>query len=231
MKPPEFRKGNASIRNALNLIVEYSKKHGVNPAGLPGWSQSADGWVPPLGGPASSDAVRQWQIRLRTEGEGEDPEVIAEIRGGGLYGLGFSGFNLGDYFDNIDWQPDEWIEISNRLGFSNSQNNNVWLKLLVRVVGAPFTYYSSPDQVETIWLPTQVDEASVELHFTVVGDSIPEVIQPTINSQTGESVVEGEYYLRIGEVSIEDNSFSNDFLGPLGIGWCPPSGPYLVQLT
>lgn len=231
MKPPEFKKGNASIRHALSEVVEYARKHGVNPAGAPGWSVSADGWVPPGGGTGQRPAPRQWQLRLSIDGEGEDGERIAEIRGGALYGLEFAGFNLGDYFDAIDWQPDEWIKISDESGFDKSKNNNVWLKLLVKVEGAPYTYYSSPDQVETIWLPSQVDEAKVELHFTEVGETNPEVIVPTIDSQTGEPVVEGEYYLRIGEVSIEGNSFSNDFIGPLAIGWCPPSGPYLVQLT
>lgn len=46
-KPPEFNGGNGSFRKALNAVVAYARRHGVNPRGLPGWSQTPDGWMPP----------------------------------------------------------------------------------------------------------------------------------------------------------------------------------------
>jgi hypothetical protein len=226
MKPPEYKTGNASFRKALNEIVAFARRHGLNPAGAPGWRESADGWVPP-GGIVDGEVAdpRQWQLKIGKENP-EDEEPKAQIRGGALYGLGFSGFNLGEFFDDLEWAADEWITLDDATG-----DAQVWLKLFVKVVGAPFTYYSSPDQVETVYLPAQVDESRVELFFDEVGDDPPEPIEPTIDPETGESDVEGEYYLRIGTVNVEGRSYSNDFLGPLGIGWCPPSGPYLVELT
>lgn len=45
---PTFTGGNKSFGAALNKTVEALWRHGLNPAGMPGWSESADGWVPPV---------------------------------------------------------------------------------------------------------------------------------------------------------------------------------------
>lgn len=45
---PTFTGGNKSICAALNKAVEALWRHGLNPAGMPGWSESADGWVPSM---------------------------------------------------------------------------------------------------------------------------------------------------------------------------------------
>ena len=45
---PRFSSGNASFRHALNPVVAFARRHGVNPKGRTGWSQTADGWVPPV---------------------------------------------------------------------------------------------------------------------------------------------------------------------------------------
>jgi hypothetical protein len=60
---PTFKGGNISIASALNRLANALWRHGVNPAGRPGWSESADGWVPPVvfeGGGESS--VFPWGI-------------------------------------------------------------------------------------------------------------------------------------------------------------------------
>jgi hypothetical protein len=44
---PRFTGGNKSFGAALNRTIESLWRHGLNPAGMPGWSESADGWVPP----------------------------------------------------------------------------------------------------------------------------------------------------------------------------------------
>jgi hypothetical protein len=45
---PTFTGGNKSFGAALNRTIESLWRHGLNPAGMPGWSESADGWVPPV---------------------------------------------------------------------------------------------------------------------------------------------------------------------------------------
>lgn len=45
---PRFTGGNKSFGAALNRTIESLWRHGLNPAGMPGWSESADGWVPPV---------------------------------------------------------------------------------------------------------------------------------------------------------------------------------------
>jgi hypothetical protein len=61
---PTFTGGNKSIGAALNKTVEALWRHGLNPAGMPGWSESADGWVPP---PVFSDPAKlifPWDLRV-----------------------------------------------------------------------------------------------------------------------------------------------------------------------
>lgn len=67
---PTFKGGNMSIASALNRLSTSLWRHGVNPAGRPGWSESADGWVPPVvfGGELAS--VDNWDIILDPDLEG-----------------------------------------------------------------------------------------------------------------------------------------------------------------
>jgi len=46
---PQFSKGNKWIVDAINKVIAYARGHGVNPAGVPGWSWTVDGWQPPRG--------------------------------------------------------------------------------------------------------------------------------------------------------------------------------------
>lgn len=71
MKPPTFTKGNTSIRSALNQAIEYARKHGVNPGGLPGWSQSADGWRPPPMSQSSVTGPVVWELKIEDAEAGE----------------------------------------------------------------------------------------------------------------------------------------------------------------
>lgn len=71
MKPPIFTKGNASIKSALNQAIEYARKHGVNPGGLPGWSQSADGWRPPPMSQSSVAAAVVWELKIEDAANGQ----------------------------------------------------------------------------------------------------------------------------------------------------------------
>jgi hypothetical protein len=63
-KKPTFANGNKSFGAALNKTVESLWRHGLNPAGMPGWSESADGWVPP---PVFSDPAKlivPWDLTI-----------------------------------------------------------------------------------------------------------------------------------------------------------------------
>jgi len=69
IKPPVFQFGNKSFARALNLLAQFAKQCGVNPAGRPGWAWSADGWVPPYA-PTSSISAGRWDlIAAETDGE------------------------------------------------------------------------------------------------------------------------------------------------------------------
>jgi hypothetical protein len=64
MKAPVFSGGNKWFAKALNLVVEYSKRHGVNPAGRAGWSQTADGWMPPRIAASEITASLAWTLNV-----------------------------------------------------------------------------------------------------------------------------------------------------------------------
>ena len=59
---PTFTGGNESFGAALNKTVEALWRHGLNPAGMPGWSESADGWVPPPVFAADGSALTAFDI-------------------------------------------------------------------------------------------------------------------------------------------------------------------------
>lgn len=156
------------------------------------------------------DGLRQWTIRVVDEGAGP----VAQIRSGTLTGLGLSGY-LGT------WVADAWNTIT--------MDRNVWLKLTFSVEGLAHTYYSAPGDVETVYIPAAVVDASAELHYTTLGAADPTHTDPTINPTTGAPVTDGVYYFRIGSSS--SSAPANDYLGPLLCGWCPPESPWVVQAT
>lgn len=63
--PPNFRKGNQAFASALNEVSEYSRRHGLNPAGRTGWIESADGWIPPVfRSSALADSEVPWLLNV-----------------------------------------------------------------------------------------------------------------------------------------------------------------------
>lgn len=43
---PKFSQGNRHFADALNEVVDYAKRHGLNPKGVPGYTETPDGWMP-----------------------------------------------------------------------------------------------------------------------------------------------------------------------------------------
>lgn len=159
----------------------------------------------PLGGAPP----KQWQLRHTTESE-----TGAQIRSGTLTGLGLDGY-LGS------WDADTWYDVT--------MDRQIWLKLTVEVSGAPYIYASSATTMDTVWLPSHVSDSSAELHYTALGVDAPASATPTVDPDGGGPVSPGVYYFRIGAVSAA--AAINDYIGPLGIHWCPPDSPSLVALV
>ena len=61
MKRPEFKSGNKWMVEALNLVVQYAERTGVNPGGRPGWNETAQGWLPPKVG-VGGFAIDAWDL-------------------------------------------------------------------------------------------------------------------------------------------------------------------------
>jgi hypothetical protein len=62
MKRPEFKSGNKWMVEALNLVVQYAERTGVNPGGRPGWNETAQGWLPPKVGVGEGFAIDAWDL-------------------------------------------------------------------------------------------------------------------------------------------------------------------------
>jgi hypothetical protein len=58
----EFKSGNKWFVDALNKVVSYARGHGVNPAGVPGWSWTVDGWKPPRARAGEETQPKTWAI-------------------------------------------------------------------------------------------------------------------------------------------------------------------------
>jgi hypothetical protein len=71
MKPPEFKGGNKWFAKALNLVVSYARRHGVNPAGVAGWSETADGWMPPRNAASEIALSLPWKMTVINAEAGE----------------------------------------------------------------------------------------------------------------------------------------------------------------
>ena len=208
MNKPNFSKGNKSFIEAANTLADYAQSVGVNPGGAPGWVHTPTGWQPP--GSANDFETRQW--RLRVAGDEESP--IAQVWPGTVYGLG-----LGGYIDEMT--PDEWLEVT--------YGKSYWLKFEITISGSPYTYYLSDGTAETIYIPDQVDSVSATLEERDIDETGPAGQAPTVDGDDGSSTQTGIYWFRLGVVG--DEVVRNDYLGPLGIAWCPPNSATLTELT
>jgi len=209
MEYPRFKLGNKFFAAALNQVVAYARRHGVNPASRPGWSASADGWIPPDIRP-DSDRRKQWRLRRRTV-DGED---VGEVRSGTVSGLGATGFPLG-------WVGGEWNEIE--LG------KEVWLRVTFDPTSEIRTYYTDENTSENIYVMSGGENAVADLVFRNPG-SPPTDVQPIINLDTGNVVTAGVYHALIGAL-IDGQRPVNDYIGPLAIKFCPPNSFAIYQLT
>ena len=79
--PIEFKSGNKWFVDALNKLVKYARGHGVNPAGVPGWSWTVDGWQPPRAKGGGDGLSRLDLIAGEAEGSRKlrEPLIVAGI--------------------------------------------------------------------------------------------------------------------------------------------------------
>ena len=68
---PQFASGNAAFAQALNQVVEYARRHGINPGGRPGWNETPDGWMPPLFRSGADSLFLTWNLQVTDAGAGK----------------------------------------------------------------------------------------------------------------------------------------------------------------
>jgi hypothetical protein len=99
----EFRKGNKWFVDALNAVIKYARGHGVNPAGVPGWSWTVDGWKPPRGKGGGDGLSRLDIVAGVTEGTKKlrEPMILA--------GINDLHTSLEITNDEVTLAPDSWL--------------------------------------------------------------------------------------------------------------------------
>lgn len=79
MNAPIFKTGNASFKKALNQVVDFAKRNGVNPRGLAGWSETPDGWRPPVSTASGKAGFELWKLAIKDATAGEVSIECASI--------------------------------------------------------------------------------------------------------------------------------------------------------
>jgi hypothetical protein len=63
-KRPKFKSGNKSFIAALNAVLQFAEKHGINPGGRPGWVETEKGWMPPYIKATSEFGGSVWTLNV-----------------------------------------------------------------------------------------------------------------------------------------------------------------------
>ena len=154
---PTFTGGNKSFGAALNKTVEALWRHGLNPAGMPGWSESADGWVPPPVFDAESPFL-PWSILSRGNGH-------VAIQVGTIY-KSFGSLAEEDIFEIIDFDIE--FELSDStviyLELDNLATPTITLKAGAAWDDFPSTFKLSTEGV------VKAEKAFFRLWHAVVGE-------------------------------------------------------------
>lgn len=61
---PKYSSGNASFASALNTVLRFAEKHGLNPGGRPGWVETEKGWMPPYIDPSAIAGGTIWTLNI-----------------------------------------------------------------------------------------------------------------------------------------------------------------------
>lgn len=206
---PKFNKGNKSWINALNDVVKYAKEHGVHPGGRKGWQHTPHGWMPPPDD-EETPPILQWQLRHHIA-EGES---IGQVRSGTITGLGLNGYPLG-------WAAEEWNDL---IG-----GREVWIKITFTPVSEQRVYAISETEVGYLYVvATGGTGGTIEILEPETAPSY-ENVDPTVNPSTGAATTDGQYYVKLG--SLVSAIAVNDYIGPLGVQFCPPNSLFVYQLT
>lgn len=224
MKPPKFTSGNKAFQKALNEVVEYARKNGVNPAGRPGWSQSPDGWVPPLRGGAGCSGRAGFEVYSGSDGETRGVRVMPSV----IFGAGasaampeYNGTPLDDEDPPLIPLPDEENRVIGLLIELVPDVEQVELYALAEGETAPDPYWR-------ILEGGGILEGIVEVKSYADFDEMAEEAQlPEIDSSSGAVNQNGKYVIPLAKRYSDGRLIQIGYFGPIGIRMCA-SGALVV---
>jgi hypothetical protein len=221
---PTFTGGNKSFGAALNRTIESLWRHGLNPAGMPGWSESADGWVPPLGNRFGSMGKYGFEVSLSGEnGATVAPSIVS--------GMGSTAIIPVIGSDPLDDSPPPVL---------TGADVETWVALYMEVIPTVSQIYISDDAETEIWAIAEgggsiVDE-KIEVRVYADVEAMDAASQiAAIDPATGDVIDNAKFVIPLAK-RYETGSFRQiGFHGPLGVRMCasgamvalaPAHGPF-----
>lgn len=216
---PEFSTGNKWFVAMANAIIKYAKGHGVNCAGIPGWSWTIDGWMPPVSSGGSYSPVFGFSVKSSGD-EGEDVTVSASVVSGmGAWAVvpEINGIPLTD-------SPPPKLSVSGKR----------WVALYMEVVpDMDVIYIPASDDEDPIYGVMEgagtLEDDKVEVRAYADEDEMSAASQPArVNAATGSVDDNGIYVIPLAYRSDPDGSWKQiGYTGPLGVRMCR-SGAFIA---
>lgn len=215
---PKFSSGNASIRKALNAVVAYARKHGVHPGGRHGWSESPNGWVPPV---STADAALVKLGFTVTRADDLNVKVSPSV---------VSGVSVIAKMPRIGNTPLD-AEETPLLPFAKTESGYVGLRVTITPeteISSDGESYQIKDGAGLLYGEITVEKfnGSEEMEF--------ESHLAEIDSETGEFTERGVFIIPLAKQEA-DGPISNTgyYFGPLGVRLCSSGtlqviGPVIV---
>ncbi len=108
---PKFQSGNKSFIAALNAVLRFAEKHGINPGGRPGWVETENGWMPPYVKATSEFGGSIWTLNVIDAGENQ----VA--------------LNLGTVIKDVSDLTDHAVIVDGSENFNVVATDMIWLKV------------------------------------------------------------------------------------------------------
>lgn len=211
----EFNSGNKWFVSALNKLVQYARGHGVNPAGVPGWSWTIDGWMPPRSGLGAS--LGDFGFKVSPSGD-SDVKVSASV----VSGMGAWASIPVIAGDPLTMTPAPVLPVG----------SDQWVCMRIEVVpGAEIIFSNDTEEVWRVAEGSGTLEGDIEVLSFADTDAMElEAVAASVDSSDGAVIANGVYIIPLAFRSdTTGNSWKQiGYTGPLGVRMCA-SGAFIAM--
>lgn len=193
IEKPVFKEGNVAFAKALNQVADYAEQKGVNAEGVPDWSETLNGWRPPINASSDEDLTpHPYEVRIISQNTQTQEAVVQVSQGtildGGLWvSPTWSGGDNWDTDKTIDTSSDGTTVLRMRVDVDAD---------LAEITGSTIGWDLSVVQ----------SKANVEVQFNPqTTTSLDTSGGPTTPASLTTTATDGEYRIDIATVTIADS--------------------------